>query len=69
MKAHTHTHAETRFRPSVIWTSPFKSAGTTVQSTTAGSQGVRVSGVALVLAVVNTLITAGKCRYKEGRSG
>ena len=37
------THAETRFRLSAKWTSPFKSAGASVQSTT-GSQGVRISG-------------------------
>jgi len=37
------THAETRFRLSVKWTSPFKSAGASVQSIT-GSQGVRISG-------------------------
>ena len=37
------TRAETRFRPSAKRTSPFKSAGASVQSTT-GSQGVRMSG-------------------------
>ena len=37
------TRAETRFRLSAKWTSPFKSAGASVQSTT-GSQGVRISG-------------------------
>jgi len=37
------TRAETRFRLSAIRTSPFKSAGATVQSTT-GSRGVRISG-------------------------
>jgi len=37
------TRAETRFRLSVKRTSPFKSAGTSVQSTT-GSRGVRISG-------------------------
>jgi hypothetical protein len=37
------TRAETRFRRSAKWTSPFKSAGTSVQSTT-GSRGVRISG-------------------------
>jgi len=37
------THAETRFRLSAKRTSPFKSAGTSVQST-AGSRGVRISG-------------------------
>ena len=37
------TRAETRFRPSVKRTSPFKSAGASVQST-AGSRGVRISG-------------------------
>jgi len=37
------TRAETRFRLSVKWTSPFKSAGTSVQSAT-GSRGVRISG-------------------------
>jgi hypothetical protein len=37
------THAETRFRLSAKWTSPFKSAGVSIQSTT-GSQGVRISG-------------------------
>ena len=36
------THAETRFRLSPKWTSPFKSAGVSVQST-AGSRGVRIS--------------------------
>ena len=35
--------AETRFRLSAKWTSPFKSAGASVQSTT-GSRGVRISG-------------------------
>jgi hypothetical protein len=37
------TRAETRFRLSTKRTSPFKSAGALVQSTT-GSQGVRISG-------------------------
>ena len=37
------TRAETRFRLLVKWTSPFKSAGTSVQSTT-GNRGVRISG-------------------------
>jgi hypothetical protein len=37
------TRAETRFRLSAKRTSPFKSAGTSVQSTT-GSRGVRMSG-------------------------
>ena len=37
------TRAETRFRLSTKWTSPFKSAGASVQSTT-GSRGVRISG-------------------------
>ena len=37
------TRAETRFRLSAKRTSPFKSAGTSVQST-AGSRGVRISG-------------------------
>jgi len=37
------TRAETRFRLLVKWTSPFKSAGALVQSTT-GSRGVRISG-------------------------
>ena len=37
------THAETRFRLSAKRTSPFKSAGASVQST-AGSRGVRISG-------------------------
>ena len=37
------TGAETRFRLSAKWTSPFKSAGASVQST-AGSRGVRFSG-------------------------
>jgi len=37
------TRAETRFRISAKRTSPFKSAGTSVQSTT-GSRGVRISG-------------------------
>jgi hypothetical protein len=37
------TRAETRFRLSAKRTSPFKSAGASVQST-AGSRGVRVSG-------------------------
>ena len=36
------TRAETRFRLLVKWTSPFKSAGTSVQSTT-GNRGVRIS--------------------------
>jgi len=36
------TCAETRFRLSAKWTSPFKSAGASVQSTT-GSRGVRIS--------------------------
>jgi len=35
--------AETRFRLSAKWTSPFKSAGASVQSTT-GSRGVHISG-------------------------
>jgi hypothetical protein len=37
------TRAEIRFRLSAKWTSPFKSAGASVQSTT-GSRGVRISG-------------------------
>ena len=37
------TRAETRFRLSPKRTSPFKSAGASVQST-AGSRGVRISG-------------------------
>ena len=37
------TRAETRFRLSVNWTSPFKSVGQSVQSTT-GSRGVCISG-------------------------
>ena len=37
------THAQTRFRLSAKRTSPFKSAGASVQSTT-GSRGVRISG-------------------------
>jgi len=37
------TRAETRFRLSAKRTSPFKSAGAPVQSTT-GSRGVRISG-------------------------
>jgi hypothetical protein len=37
------TRAETRFRVSAKRTSPFKSAGASVQSTT-GSRGVRISG-------------------------
>jgi len=37
------TRAETRFRLSAKRTSPFKSAGASVQSTT-GSWGVRISG-------------------------
>ena len=37
------TRAETRFRLSVKRTSPFKSAGSSAQSTT-GSRGVRISG-------------------------
>jgi hypothetical protein len=37
------THAETIFRLSAKRTSPFKSAGSSVQSTT-GSRGVRISG-------------------------
>ena len=37
------TRAETRFSLSAQRTSPFKSAGTSVQSTT-GSRGVRISG-------------------------
>ena len=36
------TRAETRFLPSAKGTSPFKSAGASVQSTT-GSRGVRIS--------------------------
>jgi hypothetical protein len=37
------THTETRFRLSVKRTSPFKSAGASVQTAT-GSRGVRISG-------------------------
>ena len=37
------TRAETRFRLSAKWTSPFKWAGASVQSTI-GSRGVRISG-------------------------
>ena len=37
------TRAETRFCPLAKQTSPFKSAGASVQSTT-GSRGVRISG-------------------------
>ena len=55
MKLVTHVHlrrlrlkcnglrAKTRFCLSAKWTSPFKSAGSLVQSTT-GSRGVRISG-------------------------
>ena len=42
------TRAETRFRLSAKRTSPFKSAGASVQSTT-GSRGVRISGSGLQL--------------------
>jgi len=42
------THAETRFRFSVKRTSPFKSAGASVQST-AGSWGVRNSGTGVLI--------------------
>ena len=38
------TRAETRFRLSAKWTSPFRSAGASVRSTT-GSQGVRFSRI------------------------
>jgi hypothetical protein len=38
------TRAETRFGLSAERTSPFKSAGASVQSTTTGSRGVRISG-------------------------
>jgi hypothetical protein len=38
------TRAETRFRLSAKRTSPFKSVGASVQSTT-GSRGVRISGI------------------------
>jgi hypothetical protein len=38
------TRAETRFRLSAKRTIPFKSAGASVQSTTTGSRGVRISG-------------------------
>ena len=37
------TRVETRFRLSAKWTSPFITAGASVQSTT-GSRGVRISG-------------------------
>ena len=37
------TRAKTRFHLSPKWTSPFKAAGASVQST-AGSRGVRISG-------------------------
>ena len=37
------TRAETRFRLSEKWTSPFKSAGASVQSTT-GSRSMHISG-------------------------
>ena len=37
------TCAEARFRLSAKWTSPFKSAGPSVQSNT-GSRGARISG-------------------------
>jgi hypothetical protein len=37
------TRAETRFRLSAKWTSPFKPSGASVQSTT-DSRGVRISG-------------------------
>jgi len=39
---HDDTHAETRFHLSVKWTSPFKSAGASVQSTT-GRRAVHIS--------------------------
>ena len=38
------TRAQTTFRLSAKRTSPFKSAGASVQSTTTGSRGVRISG-------------------------
>jgi len=54
------TRAETRFRLSPKWTSPFKSAGASVQST-AGSRGVRISvsnaGYATFRASVRVLAT------------
>jgi hypothetical protein len=63
------TGAETRFRLSEKWTSPFKSAGARVQLTT-GSQGVRTrQQVVIVLPVENTLITASKGCFKAVRSG
>jgi len=40
---HDGTRAETRFGLSAKWTSPFKSAGGSVQSTN-GSRGVQISG-------------------------
>ena len=44
------TRPETRFRLSAKWTSPFTSAGVSVQSTT-DSRGVRISGSVLQFVV------------------
>jgi len=55
------TRAETRFGLSAKRTSPFKSAGVSVQSTT-GSRGVRISGQQLYRPVMGKL-------FKEGAKG
>jgi hypothetical protein len=60
------TCAETRFGHSAKRTSPFKSAGVSVQSTAAQSR-CAYQRTASVLSLTSTLITAWKCRYKAGR--
>jgi len=60
------TRAETRFRLSPKWTSPFKSAGEAVHST-AGSRGVRISvsnaGCTTFRGSVTVLATHSICQF------
>ena len=62
------TRAETRFRLSAKRTSPFKSAGASVQSTT-GSRGVRISdsnaGYTMFRGSVRVLATPSICQFPQ----
>jgi hypothetical protein len=63
---HDGTCAETRFRHSLKWTSPFKSVGASVQSA-AGSRGVRISlsnaGYTTFRGGVRVLATRSICQF------
>jgi hypothetical protein len=57
------TRAETKFRLSAKRTSPFKSAGASVQSTT-GSGGVRISFCFFVV-MLDSLMILGRQKYTQ----